>query len=65
MDHVGVEARRESAKLVLKKVGEMCGNDPVIVTGDFNVDQHNESYHVLNQPPCLMMPGKKRLSAMS
>jgi len=51
MDHVGVEARRESSKLVLKKVGEMCGNDPVIVTGDFNVDQNNESYHVLNNSP--------------
>lgn len=47
MDHIGVEARKESAKLVLKKVREMCGKDPVILTGDFNVDQNNESYKLL------------------
>lgn len=49
MDHVGVEARRESAKLVLARIKEMCGKDPVILTGDFNVDQTNESYHLLNE----------------
>lgn len=48
MDHVGVKAREESAKLVLAKIKEMCGNDPVILTGDFNVDQTHESYRLLN-----------------
>lgn len=48
MDHVGVKARQESAKLVLAKIKEMCGNDPVILTGDFNVDQTHESYRLLN-----------------
>ncbi len=47
MDHVGVQARQESAKLVLRKVKEM-GNMPVILTGDFNVDQTHESYRLLN-----------------
>ena len=46
-DHVGVIARKESAKLILNKINEMCGNDPVILVGDFNVDQHNESYTLL------------------
>lgn len=46
-DHVGVEARKQSARLVLAKIKEMCGNDPVILTGDFNVDQTNESYQLL------------------
>lgn len=49
MDHVGVIAREESAKLVLLKIKEMCGNDPVILTGDFNVDQTHESYRLLNE----------------
>lgn len=53
MDHKGVEARKESAKLVLKKIQEMCGKDPVILTGDFNVDQHNESYQLLESSPLL------------
>ncbi|MDR1880494.1 MAG: endonuclease/exonuclease/phosphatase family protein [Tannerellaceae bacterium] len=47
MDHIGVKARSESAKLVLSKIREMCGNDPAILMGDFNVDQRNESYALL------------------
>ena len=47
MDNIGVVARRESSKLVLKKIKEMCGSDPVILTGDFNVDQTHESYRLL------------------
>jgi endonuclease/exonuclease/phosphatase family metal-dependent hydrolase len=47
-DHVGVEARRESAKLILAKVREMAGTVPVILSGDLNVDQRNESYTLLS-----------------
>lgn len=47
MDHRGKEARRQSAKLVLDKIKEMCGDSPVILTGDFNVDQTHESYKLL------------------
>lgn len=48
MDHIGIVARRESAKLVLQKIKEMAGKVPVILTGDFNVDQTNESYTLIN-----------------
>jgi endonuclease/exonuclease/phosphatase family metal-dependent hydrolase len=48
MDHIGVKARAESAKLVLAKVKEMGGNTPAILTGDFNVDQTSESYQLIN-----------------
>ncbi len=48
MDHIGVEARKESAKLILKKIQDMKTTVPVILTGDFNVDQNNESYTLLN-----------------
>lgn len=47
MDHIGVEARKNSAQLVLRKITEMCDNKPVILTGDFNVDQHSPNYAVL------------------
>lgn len=47
-DHVGVEARKESARLILAKVKEMAGATPVILTGDFNIDQRNESYTILS-----------------
>lgn len=49
MDHVGVKARAESAKLILKKMKEFPTELPTILTGDFNVDQNNESYTLLDQ----------------
>ena len=44
MDHVGVVARREAAKLVVKKIGEIAKGAPVVLPGDFNVDQTHQSY---------------------
>ena len=35
MDHVGIVARRESAKLVVRKIREIAGSAPVVLTGDF------------------------------
>lgn len=50
MDHVGVVARREAAKLVVRKIKDIAGsNAPVILTGDFNVDQHDEIYQIFTQ----------------
>ncbi|NGM66222.1 endonuclease/exonuclease/phosphatase family protein [Sphingobacterium sp. SGR-19] len=46
-DHVGIEARRESAKLILEKAKELAGDLPIILTGDFNVDETNEAYFTL------------------
>lgn len=48
-DHVGKVARSESSKLLLAKIKEMASNHTVILTGDFNVDQHNPSYQLLNE----------------
>lgn len=47
LDHVGVKAREESVKQVLKTIKEMCGDQPVVLTGDFNVDQTNIGYKLL------------------
>lgn len=47
-DHKGVIARNESAKLVLEKIKSMCGKDPVILMGDFNVDQFSDAYKLIN-----------------
>lgn len=35
-DHQGVEARKESSKLLLQKIQQIAGNQPVICMGDFN-----------------------------
>ena len=49
MDHVGVVARREAAKLVVAKVQEIAQGAPVFITGDFNVDQYNEIYTIFTE----------------
>ena len=46
MDHVGVVARREGAKLIVSRIREIAQGAPVIVTGDFNVDQNDEIYTI-------------------
>src|SRR5574344_229116 len=46
MDHIGVVARRESAKLVVSRIKAIAGDMPVILTGDFNVDQSDEIYRI-------------------
>jgi endonuclease/exonuclease/phosphatase family metal-dependent hydrolase len=43
-DHQGVQARRESSKLILQKIKEIAGNGPVIFTGDLNGSHISEPY---------------------
>ena len=49
MDHVGVIARREAAKLVVARIREIAQGAPVVLTGDFNVDQTNEIYAIFTE----------------
>lgn len=51
MDHVGVKARSESAKLVMKRITEMTdgGKKLAVLTGDFNVPQSNELYSLFTE----------------
>lgn len=46
-DHMGQEARRQSAALLLKKVKEIAGNNPVLVTGDFNAEPKDEPIRII------------------
>ena len=48
MDHIGIVARREAAKMVVERISQRA-NTPVILTGDFNVDQNDEIYTILTQ----------------
>lgn len=61
-DHQGVEARRQSGFLMVKKIKEIAGNANVILTGDFNSTPDTEqiktiqtilsdSHEVTKQPP--------------
>jgi endonuclease/exonuclease/phosphatase family metal-dependent hydrolase len=46
-DHMGKIARKESAKLLLRKIKEIAGNDPVVVTGDFNSKPSDEPVQII------------------
>lgn len=46
-DHIGTVARTESAKLILQKAEELAKKLPLLLTGDFNIDQNNEAYFTL------------------
>lgn len=51
MDHVGITARREAAKMVMERVKAMTVRKhgkplSAILTGDFNVDQNDEIYTI-------------------
>lgn len=46
-DHQGVIARKESGKLIAKKIKEIAGIEPSILTGDLNGDRKSEWYLTL------------------
>ena len=46
-DHIGVEARRQSARLLLRKIDEIAGDAPAVLTGDFNVVDSSLVYQIL------------------
>lgn len=50
MDHVGVKARSEAAKLVMSRITKMTegGKKLAVLTGDFNVPQTDELYNLFN-----------------
>lgn len=47
-DHQGAVARRESGKLMLRKIKEIAGTAPVICLGDFNSTPDTEQIHALS-----------------
>lgn len=48
IDHQGQIAQRESTALLLRKIPEIAGNKPAILSADFNFDQHGDNYKTLN-----------------
>lgn len=46
-DHQGEQARRESARLMLRKVGEIGGEAPVLCAGDFNSTPQTEQVAIM------------------
>lgn len=47
LDHIGVVARREGARLIVSKLKELFGDVPVVLTGDFNCTSDSEPVALL------------------
>ncbi len=45
--HVGKDARKNSALLLIKEITEIAQNHPVILSGDFNCTSNSEPYRIL------------------
>lgn len=49
-DHKGFEARKNSARLILQKIGQINSQGfPAILTGDFNMEPDNEAIHYIKE----------------
>lgn len=46
-DHQGVEARRQSGKLMVQKIKEIAGAEPVVLVGDFNSTPETEQIQTI------------------
>lgn len=53
-DHRGVEARKQSALLIIRQIEKITNGQPTVLCGDFNVDQTSESYQVLHETDGLL-----------
>lgn len=58
-DHIGEEARKNSALVILSKINELAKGQTTILTGDLNVKPDNEAYKILNNPPSLLLDSRK------
>ena len=48
-DHIGEQARQESARLIRRRLATLANDLPVIVTGDLNADPASVPYRVLTR----------------
>ena len=46
-DHVGTEARTKSALLIIDKIKKIVGEQPAVLTGDFNVSDKWDAYQTI------------------
>ncbi len=58
-DHVGEVARRESALLIIRKIKEIVGDRPAVLTGDFNVTEDSDAYRTLTTNEFVLLDAQK------
>ena len=55
LDHVGAEAQINGIDLILGRLEAIAGDGPVIMTGDFNVNDTSEAYRRATSQPDLLV----------
>ena len=58
-DHIGTEARRNSALLIIEKIKEIVGTSPAILTGDFNVSEDWDAYKTITNNEFILKDAHK------
>ncbi|MCQ2268412.1 MAG: endonuclease/exonuclease/phosphatase family protein [Bacteroidaceae bacterium] len=58
-DHVGVEARKNSALMIIDKIKEIVGDQPAVVTGDFNINDQDEAYETITTNEFVLLDSYK------
>jgi endonuclease/exonuclease/phosphatase family metal-dependent hydrolase len=54
-DHIGVEARKNSAALLKQKASEIAKDFPLIITGDFNCTRDDGPYKTIMDPKTMQL----------
>jgi endonuclease/exonuclease/phosphatase family metal-dependent hydrolase len=49
-DHKGVQAREQAAHVIAKRVRDLAHGEPIILTGDLNINEDTRAYAVLAKP---------------
>ncbi len=58
-DHIGVEARKNAALLIIDKIKEIVGDELAVLTGDFNVGEDSEAYHTITENEFVLLDSHK------
>lgn len=59
-DHIGVEARKQSALLIISKIKEIVGDRPAVLTGDFNVTDESDAYATITGNEFVLLDARKQ-----
>ncbi|MDQ3948838.1 MAG: endonuclease/exonuclease/phosphatase family protein, partial [Gemmatimonadota bacterium] len=62
-DHVGEQARQESARLIRRRLAALADGLPVVVTGDLNAGPASEPYRILTRDTVGAAPLRDALAA--
>lgn len=58
-DHVGTEAHRCRALLIINRTRQIANGLPAVLAGDFSVDEHSEAYQTITAHPFVLLDAQK------